>query len=178
MKKITAIFLFIVMILCSSGFYIAFHISLQSIKHTQRQIILSSDLKNKFIFEFGFSKDASTYKRQGISFIERNEIKYKGKMYDIVRQYDTPDSIFLKCISDEQEDYTIALSQNELIKNQNAKNEKDLSILKFNLGVYTFNSDTEIPKIFLNKETLSHQFFHLGKLLFTIINVPSPPPWC
>jgi hypothetical protein len=164
------------MILCSSGFYIAFHISLQSIKHTQRQIILSSDLKNKFIFEFAFSKDASTYKRQGISFIERDEIKYKGKMYDIVSQHDTTDSIFVKCISDEQEDYTIALSQNELIKNQNAKNEKDLSILKFNLGVYTF-PDTGIPKFSLNKETLSHQFFHPGKLLFTIINVPSPPPW-
>ena len=178
MKKASAILLFLVMILCSSGFFIAFQISLRSIKHTQRQIILSSDLRDKFIFEFAFAKDVSTYHQQGISFIEKDEIKYKGKMYDIVSQHQAGDSIFIKCINDEQEDYTIALSENKLVKDQQARNEKNLSLLKFNLDVYTTITDIKALLSLSKEETMQYHFPAKDKLLFPIINVPSPPPWC
>jgi DNA gyrase/topoisomerase IV subunit A len=178
MKKASAILLFLVMILCSSGFFIAFQISLRSIKHTQRQIILSSDLKDKFIFEFAFAKKVSKNQHQDISFVEKDEIRYRGKMYDIISQHEKGDSIFIKCINDEQEDYTIALSENNLVKDQQARNEKNLSLLKFNLDVYTSISDKRSLLSFSIKQTIKYHFPAKEKLLFPIINVPSPPPWC
>ena len=165
------------MMLCSSGFYIAFYISLQSIKHTQQQIILSSDLKNKFLFEFSFSKNDLKNNSQGFSFEEKNEINYKEKMYDIISQHAKGDSFLIKCIADENEDYTLALAQNQNVKAQSEKNSKELSIIQFRLGTYTFNANNNFSKI---DDIISLQLFarfNPGNLLSPYLNIPSPPPW-
>ena len=165
------------MLLCSSGFYIAFYISLQSIKHSQKQIILSSDLKNKFVLEFSFSKSDLQKSNNGLSYEEKNEINYKGKMYDIISQQYKGDNLIIRCISDKDEDYTLALADNQNIKAQREKSSQELSSLKLRLGVYTFNDDIN----FLNNQdkTFTEFFarFNPGKLMCPNLNIPSPPPW-
>ncbi len=165
------------MLLCSSGFYIAFYISLQSIKHSQQQIILSSDLKSKFVFEFSFSKSELQKSNNDLSYVEKNEINYKGKMYDIVSQQYKGDNLVITCISDEDEDYTLALAGNQNIKAQREKNSQELSSLKLRLGVYTFNDNIN----FLNNHniifTKFFARFNPGKLVCPNLNIPSPPPW-
>jgi len=176
-KKVAAIFLFFIMILCSSGFYIAFYISLQSIKHSQHQIILSSDLKNKFVFEFSFSKSEIQNNSGEFSFEEENEIKYNGKMYDVISQQSNGDHLTIKCISDEDEDYTLALAENQNIKTQKEKNFKDLTLLQLRLGMYTFTAVNNFYKPY--NPVFRHPFarFNPGKLLYPHLNIPSPPPW-
>ncbi|MGH2646309.1 MAG: hypothetical protein ACRDE8_02035 [Ginsengibacter sp.] len=177
MKKVTAIFLFFIMLLCSSGFYIAFYISLQSIKHTQQQIILSSELKNKFVFEFSFSKSELQSSNSDLSYEDEDEINYKGKMYDIASKQYIGDNLVIRCISDKDEDYTLALADNQNIKDQREKSSHELSSLKLRLGIYTFDDDIN----FLNSHntifTECFARFNPGKLASPHLNIPSPPPW-
>ncbi len=164
------------MMLCSSGFYIAFYLSLQSIKHTQRQIILSSDLKDKYIFEFSFSKEEANSSGD-FSFVEKDEIKFKGKMYDIVTLHSTADSFYIKCIVDENEEYMKELASNAIIKQQTAKNERSLSFLQLRLGFFTINSFDPFVKTFSIQKAVAYNCFLPGELSKPDINIPSPPPW-
>lgn len=165
------------MLLCSSGFYLGFNLKLYSIKQTQKQIILSSRLRDQFVHNFAFSKNDIQKSTINILFKEKNEIKYKGKMYDIISQKDDRDSLFIQCISDEEEDYTLALSGNEKIKLQKQKDTKDLSDIKFNLNnfiLYYEIAHIKSADILLE----SSYFFALEKTRISYLNVPSPPPWC
>ena len=148
-----------------------------SIKQTQKQIILSSDLRNHYTHDFVFSKKEMQKGDIDIVFKEKNEIKYKGKMYDIISRKSDSDSIYIHCISDEEEDFTLALSGNEIIKAQKSKDAKDLSALRLKLSNFTFERNNRQLITFVNMTKLSLSIFD-KKLPHPFVHTIFSPPWC
>ena len=94
------------MVLCGSGFYIAWYLSLQSIRNSQRAIISNTTFDSERIVKFAFSK--SDFKQILILVFDddgENEFEYKQQMYDVINKKNKGDSIYITCISDKDEDH-------------------------------------------------------------------------
>ncbi len=177
MKKIAAIFLFFIMILCSAGLYISYKLTLHNIHLRQREVILHSDIFKHWVVQFSFPTNYSQNKDVDLVFVEKDEIMFDGKMYDIVDQYQSADSIFIKCIPDKIEDDVRDAVNNQIDNTEGATTQKNFSAFKFNPGPFTSGSET--GNLYLIPNSGSPIFLSLddAKPEESYVNVPSPPPW-
>ena len=110
-------------------------------------------------------------------FVDKNEFKYYGRMYDIVRRETRGDTVYFYSIRDEKEEKLIADFLLEMKNNHDTntvpRKDKLLKLLTFSLECVE------------NDTYCEHGIFSLGKHSFvinsenTISNnqeVPSPPP--
>ncbi|MBS1735934.1 MAG: hypothetical protein JSS98_04930 [Bacteroidetes bacterium] len=170
----TALFLFFIVLLCSSGFYLAFYISMHQIKKSQRAIIAKGGINDDHIFVFKFS--AHELRNNPEIEMEESEFKYKGKMYDIISMENKNEVITISCISDGSEDYLLSLMGNSFYKLQKEKTSTHLIQLKWQLDNYTFNVFDYSAAYF------KHLIKYRPQKCLCIVsnehkNVPSPPPW-
>jgi hypothetical protein len=173
-KKIAAVFLLSVVLLCSSGFYLAFVVSLQSIKLSQKKIIASTNVENKLILKFSLSREDCS---REVSFKDNDEeMSFRGKMYDIISIVKNKDSISITCIPDGREDEILLMMTNSEFKIQKKNTNHKLLELKWRLENFTPPSDSIVSFLF---ESFSYRFFNkeTNNLPVPYFNIPSPPPW-
>ena len=170
-----ALFFFFIIVLCSSGFYLAFYISMHQIKQSQRKIIASGNLNNDHIFVFNFSAVDLQNNKANIE-LEESELKYDGKMYDIISKEEKNGMISISCIADGSEDYLLSLMGNSFYKLQKEKNSNHLFQLKWQIDNYTFETFPNLKLNFKDQKIHEpHVFIILVQSYYK--NVPSPPPW-
>ena len=176
MKKVIAIFIFFVLTLCTAGFFIAWHISLQNIRISQKSAILQIGIHKDRIVKFVISKDKLNQENQ-FSFNGDNELQYQGQMYDVIDKTTIGDSIVINCISDKKEDELIQLVFSELVNKNDNSTGKELPIFKLKLDHFNNQSSYFFPVNITNNQ---HNFFlppdHV-LLPQPFLNVSSPPPW-
>lgn len=165
------------MILCSSGLFISYQLSLHNIHLQQRKIILHSDIFKDRIINFSFQKFCGKQKQNDLVFVEEDEIMYDGKMYDIIERSESNDSIFIKCIPDKIEDDIRAEASNQLQKNDGAATQKNFSAFKFNPGPFVAVTVIKCYADLFKSTTELFPFENSEKLIDAFINIPSPPPW-
>ena len=152
----------------------AFYISMHQIKQSQRKIIASGNLDKDQIFVFNFS--ANELQNNKSIKLEESELKYQGRMYDIISRREKDGMLSISCIADGSEDYLLSLMGNSIYKLQKEKINTHLFQLKWQIDNYTFN----IPHIL--KVHLKSTANYGPQMCYDIIpsdhnNVPSPPPW-
>ena len=136
----------------------------------------SENLKDRivtFSFPLNFDKD----KNVDFRFVEDDEVMFEGKMYDIVKQYKTTDSIFIKCIPDEIENDIRSKAANEINDIGGATTQRNFSFIKFNPEPFTITNGFWKFHSILNRCSLLFLFSGYCKPATYYINVPSPPPW-
>lgn len=110
-------------------------------------------------------------------FVDKNEFKYYGRMYDIVRRETRGDTVYFYSIRDEKEEKLIADFIREMKKNNGSNSfpeEDDLmKLLTFSLEC--IENETEIAnEIFTSGK---HTFvINQENTISNIQEVPSPPP--
>ena len=175
MKKVAALFFFFIIVLCSSGFYLAFYISMHQVKQSQRKIIASGNLNNDHIFVFSFSAADLQNNKANIE-LEESELKYNGKMYDIISKMEKNGMISISCIADGSEDYLLSLMGNSFYRLRKEKNTNHLLQLKWQIDNYTFEA-TDISDFNFKDQKLYGPQVWTNLILSHYKNVPSPPPW-
>lgn len=165
------------MILCSSGFYISCQLSLYGIRQQQKEIILHSEIFKGSVFEFSFSRNYIQDKNIDLVFVEDDEVMFNGKMYDIVSQHKSADSIFIKCISDKVEDEIREEVNNQINNTEGTTTQKNFSAFKFNPGPFTIRSEIDNPLFISKNKSASFLFSKNDNPVAQYINVASPPPW-
>jgi hypothetical protein len=166
------------MMLCGSGFYIAWYISLQSVRNSQRAIISNSTFHNDRVMKFVFSK-ADVKNNPDLVFDDdgENEFEYKHQMYDVINKSTIGGTIYFTCISDKDEDQLNDIFISRILETGNT-NGKQLPILKFRIDHYT--NDIKNKNVFLSMGNRLNHFYvtyDAGKLLTPYLNTSSPPPW-
>jgi hypothetical protein len=104
MSRIAALLLLGVMLHHIAGFYVIFQaMRYQVRKEIKRQI--KQGIPPEALTVLGFSKKV---KPENFYWVESHEFRYKGSMYDVVKQAENQDSIFYYCINDVQEETLFA----------------------------------------------------------------------
>lgn len=111
MKKTISIVIIVSFVFNTIGFYILFLAVKYQNKERITELIHKGILDNYLILlkipKKSFSQNNASFQR-----IESDELKYKGNMYDIVKEENHDSLIYFYCISDEVEDEIIASLEN------------------------------------------------------------------
>ena len=165
------------MILCGAGFNISYQLSLHSIYLQQRELILHSGNFKNTIVKFSFPLNYAQVKNPDVIFVEEDEIMFNGKMYDIVNQRISDDSIFITCIPDKIEDEVRDQVNNQFNKTEGATTQKNFSAFKFNPGPFLFQSESWNLHFTTDPVSVNFLFIKNGKAVASFLSVPFPPPW-
>lgn len=113
-----------------------------------------------------------------LQFEEEDEIMFDGKMYDIISQNSSGDSIIFKCISDINENGVRDLAYKEILNSIGRKaGNKGNILLNFNPGLF-INFSHDETSFFLSKNFLNmYPGYIIKKISDPFQNIPSPPPW-
>jgi hypothetical protein len=106
--------------------------------------------------------------------LEENEIRYKGKMYDIYKKFEKDDTIILYCICDDKENnldkaFSVYI-QNLTTKNSPQPALKNILLNKLSAGILIAVNNL-FPKKTEELISFSNQFF-----ITNYFEVPTPPP--
>ena len=165
------------MILCSSGLFISYKLSLHHIHLRQREVILHSDIFKNLVVHFTFPRNHQSQKNYDLVFVEDDEIMFNGKMYDIAEKIETADSIIIKCLPDKIEDDIRTAASNQLDKKDGATTQKNFSGFKFNPGPFIPIAEVMPYFTFGKDATQLFQIENSGIPPDLFLNIPSPPPW-
>lgn len=161
------------MLLCGSGFYISWYISVQCIYNSRRSLISSDTYKKQNVAAFAFSVRETKNNPQIV--FDDDEMEYHQAMYDIINIRRSADSIYITCIADTDEDNLKQLIASELFSTTNDIN-KQLPISYFHLDSYIHLRnifDTHSINYVIRNYYIS---FIPGILPVHYISCPSPPP--
>lgn len=162
------------MLLCGSGFYIAWYMSLQSVRHSQKNLIATSTFKSDKVVSFVFAKK-DFQKNEEVIFNDEDEFEYNNQMYDVINKKIVGDSIYISCISDKQEDNLRDVAITQILNASDNSTGKQLPIFNFRLDHYTNN-------LFNNESFFLKSFMHFyikyndSKLVAPFLAIFSPPP--
>ena len=164
------------MMLCSFGFCIAWYSSLKAIHHSQKAIILHSDLHKNKLVKFVFSK---TYFDRNTRFTfndDEEEFEYNKQMYDVVTKKIINDSVYVTCISDTQEENLRDFAMAQILRRGDPATGRELPLFKFRLDHYTNSFQTIFSILLTKKSTKRFIEYNKGKLGSPYIHVSLPPP--
>lgn len=166
------------MMLCGSGFYVAWYMSLQSIRNSQKAILSHSSFSKNIVVKFVFTKN-DLKNNSDVIFDEDDsiEFEYKKQMYDVISRKEVGDHIYITCISDAQEDNLRDFAISQIMNNGNNTTGKELPIFKFRLDHFTHNFTGAFTLFSMNVVACSHHDYTVGKLIAPYLNISSPPPW-
>ncbi len=165
------------MIVCSSGLYISYQFNLYSIRQHQKEIILHSDGLKSRLVTFSFPANFSEHKNIDLRFVEEDEMMFDGKMYDIVSQHSSGDSIIIKCIADNIEDDIRSEAGKQINSTQGSTTQRNLSAFKFTSEPFTVEAGSFKFYRILNSSSKIFLSIKNKKAIDCYPNVPSPPPW-
>jgi len=166
------------MMLCGSGFYVAWYLSLQSIRDSQRAIISNTGFDNDRIMKFAFSKsDITTNPNLVFDDDGENEFEYKQQMYDVINKKDIGDTIYFVCISDKDEDHLNEMFIAQILETGNNTSGKQLPILKIRLDHFTNDTKNTSALFRINGNwRIAYKTYDINNLPSPYLSISSPPP--
>ncbi|MCX6168550.1 MAG: hypothetical protein NTX65_04370 [Ignavibacteriales bacterium] len=175
MNRLKNIFLFLIALAFafnSFGFIIYFILEVENTKENafEKVIKLEGDEKVEVI-SVSISQLESGI---GIERINNREIRYDGKMYDLVKVERHLDVITFYCIHDEKEDKLEKEFSNNLQKNINHRSVTNTQI-QFNQQIQNTNEKEKITLISPFHKT-SYPIFLASSYLLDISKILTPPP--
>jgi len=173
--KLLTYFITIVFILSNSiGVIIVYN----QIKFYHKRTIKEQIKQNNFqeVTEtLSFSKSDLKNKLVNLEFIEEYEFRYNGKLYDIITQWETDDSIYYKCINDTKEEELEEIFVNYVVNN-NHRNDLPLPIKQLlnslQIEYYLVSNQKIYPQLNSSFITCSEYQNPLDEFL----SIPEPPP--
>lgn len=164
------------MILCTSGFYVAWYISLQFVRSSQKTIIARSDYNQEKIVRFVLAKKDLKINSE-LDFHDEDEFEYKNQMYDVIDQIIIGDSVYITSISDTEEDNLKNIALHQIIRSGNNTSGRELPILNFRLDHYTNVLKTETANF--HKRTHPVFFKNHNCIIPPTpqLALSPPPPW-
>lgn len=161
------------MLLCGSGFYISWRISMQFIYNSQKNLISSATYKKQNVIAFTFSKK-DLQNNHNIQ-LDNDELNYNYKMYDIINIKTSGDKIFINCIADKDEDNLVKIVTANVFATGNDM-AKQLPVSHFHIDDYI--SDAGNPGLFVTNNEIRNNYISItdGILPDQFLSRPSPPP--
>ena len=115
LKKPLSIFFLFIFLYNVIGYYAVFEI-LNYLNKEKIEQSIADNIENQAIEIIEIKKDAVLHSKD-FAYTDDDEIKYQGKLYDIVKKVAKGDSIYFYCINDQKEEHLFA-NLFEHIKNQ------------------------------------------------------------
>jgi hypothetical protein len=174
MKKITAILLASLIIFDSCG-YVFIYLELSSFFKSDALTRINDFIPDKELEILTFAVSDLNHSRQDLQFLEHNEIRYRGSMYDIFKTEYKSDSVFFYCLNDKKESY-LEQAFSKYIESKTNESSKNIpisnilhNIIKTALAPVNFNEyhyQSSIKFITVIQEIIP-QFSK---------DIPTPPP--
>lgn len=165
--------LLIITVLCfNSAGYLFVHLQLRFIF---KKIARNKIENNSIIDKVEVIKVSKKTEANSIIFVEKNEIKFNGKMFDVLKVEENKDEIFFYCISDENEDNLSKVFEKQIANcaDKNSDGQLPFNILKI------LNYDS-IEPFYFNLKYNSFQNSLIPELLGAFTNfkaeISTPPP--
>lgn len=131
MKRFSALFLLVVMLYNIAGYYVVVKVMRRQLKEQVKTVRLHKQVFPglKVVKESKFTLAA---RKSKLVFVEQDEFRLDGEMYDIISTYEQGDEVWYYCVKDTQEDKLLASLQQLVNENTTSKNAKQLlkSLLK------------------------------------------------
>ncbi len=150
----------------------------QQIKFYHKQTIREQIKQNNFtqvIEILRFSKRDLRDNSIKIEFIEKNEFRFDGKLYDIISYWETDDSVFYKCINDTREEELEVLFVNYVVNNEH---RQDLPVPIKQL-LSSLQLEFFLVNKFMNSPFIHSSYFSVTSTdnpLDLCLIIPDPPP--
>jgi hypothetical protein len=149
MKKLISILLVSILCFDTCGFIFYYKIAQNQIKHEMKKKIRSSLPEDKLeVINIPLSK--TNIRKMGIEFIDKNEFRYHGIMYDIVKRVYNKNSMIVFCVNDKKEtelfNCLLGYVKNRIEKEKNSLQANAIKMIK----VFTFSSIFMTHQILLN----------------------------
>jgi hypothetical protein len=173
MKKIVIILLSFLLLFNSFGYVLVYFEVKQSLKddafEKMKDYISEEDLDIIVL-----SKQDFLHNTDRCTFLNDNEIQYKGKLYDIYRKYEEGENLILYCLNDEKEN-TVEKIFSSYIEDLNTKSSEQPAIrnilkTKISLGI-TPKQDS----LFTN-QIIEFIRFNKINLITNFKEILTPPP--
>jgi len=172
MKRFPALFLLVVMLYNIAGYYMVVKVMRRQLKEQVKTIRL-----NNHPFEglqvVKESKLSLANGKSKLVFVQKDEFKIEGEMYDIISTVEQGNDIWYYCVKDKQEDKLLASLQQLVNENAASKNGKQLlkSLLKDYVAM-------QIQELNATEQLVQINYFISLIADFTkaYIQVPANPP--
>jgi hypothetical protein len=137
LKKVSAIALLAILVFNLVGVFFVFKIQQYHARKEMKQLI-KQGLPESSLIAISFS-----YNETNFEWKDEHEFRYKGIMYDIVKQTSDGSTITYFCVNDEQESALFAHLDEELQKNESGKKTNNCIklLFKFLAGMNCASAD-------------------------------------
>lgn len=157
-----------------SGMILVYH----QLKIYHKKLVRNSvnELRNSsLVVTISLSKKDLYENKLDFKFIEKDEFRLNGKMYDIIESSETTDSIFYNCINDSEEE-KMELAFVDYVVNNPVKPELPLPIKQI-LSLFSIDFFLEKKQNDYNIRLLTFTKLNISiPLLYPFISIPDPPP--
>jgi hypothetical protein len=159
----------------SGGFIIIFFQVQNSVKQEMLDCIKSGKYRSQDIISFAIPTGQFMHNNNGYEWLDENEFRYSGRMYDVVCASDSGELKILYCLNDIPEEKIVSNFNNEI--NKLARGDLNNSSIKTSLlniisqalvkNVFSFQLATEN---FISFSSYNEQ------IILREREIPSPPP--
>ena len=173
MKRIAAFFFLLVVLYNTAGYYLVVKVKRAQLKEQVKQMRLETKNTSALTL-IKESKSVLAAKQSKLAFIDKNEFKLNGEMYDVLSMVDHGDEVWFYCISDKQEDKLLTTLEQLVNENGSATSNNSKQLLKSLLKEYL--PLTEITLSFNSFPVNSFFVFNISSFHAGHILLMSPPP--
>ena len=168
MKRIASILILGVMLVNGAGFYMYYAVQLSSIRREMRAALKHTPDRQLQILKLTRSQFANARK-------DEHEVRFNGKMYDVVRVKPKDDVLWVYCIHDEKEDNLLTFIQ-EIVARPLTNAESVPHVIIQYLTLTYINIDNHVYLIRPEEFILPQSSYFFSIKTFCVI-VLTRPPW-
>lgn len=167
MKRIPAVILFAILLANAAGFYVYYILELQHI-HREMRAMLTTLPDEKL------TRLVLPIQEYESSLVEDDEIKYKGRMFDVARMQHVSDSVIVFGVFDEKEDNLLALANEILNKPFDQHSPVTQSVVHF--ICLDFLPTQHLPDTSYDGKVISHASSYFFSTFTFSLHHKVPPP--
>ncbi|MCX6164841.1 MAG: hypothetical protein NTU73_08300 [Ignavibacteriae bacterium] len=174
MKKITSILIILLLFFDSCG-YIFVYIELSNYFKQEASIKINDFISDDNLEIIALHKSELSKNNSLIQFINENEIKYKGELYDIYKEVSKEDSVYYYCLNDNDENI-LEKAFAEYVENNTQEKNKNTPI---NSILDNIIKSANVPSVFNNFNFQTSVNFITQNINFFSqysVDIPTPPP--
>jgi hypothetical protein len=167
MKKIPAFLLLAVLLVNAAGFYVYYAIELNRIHREMRA-------KIRQMPDHALTRLSLTHQQFENSFVENDEVKVNGKMFDIGRIKTTSDSVIVFALHDEKEEDLMAFVNDIVSKPFDQKSGVTEFVVNY-IGL-NYLPGQQVREFSTEGSSITHfsQYTHSSNVWFRRVDFPPP----
>ena len=173
MKKIVIILLSFLLLFNSFGYVLVYFEVEQSLKEEAFEK-MKNNISDEDLYIIALSKQDLLLNNNGCIFLNENEIKFNGKLYDIYRKYDLGDKIILYCLDDEKEN-TVEKIFSSYIEDLSTKSSEQPAIRNILKTKISLGITPQQDSLFSN-QIIEFIRFNKINLITNFKEILTPPP--